>query len=131
MPPSTAPGRGTEALVVGERLRAVLQRGLLVGDCSGAEVRTGHAEHPVCGDQVQLSLRLLDGRIAELRWRAAGCPASMAVAALAAQELAGVESGAAATALRAAIAAHGGLAAHERHAEAIVLRALAQACGSS
>jgi NifU-like protein involved in Fe-S cluster formation len=115
--------------VVGERLRAVLQRGLLVGDCVGADARSGSAEHPVCGDQVQLSLRLVDGRIGELRWRAAGCPASMAVAALAAQELTGVAPGAAAGALRAAIAAHGGLAAHERHAEAMVLRALAQACG--
>jgi len=116
--------------VVAERLRAVLQRGLMVGDCVGADARTGCAEHPVCGDQVQLSLRLADGRIGELRWRAAGCPASMAVAALAAQALTGVEPAAAPAALREAIVAHGGLAAHERHAESMVLRALAQACGA-
>ena len=108
----------------------MLEHGRGVGDCSGPDARSGSAEHPVCGDRVQLSLRLADGVIAELRWRAAGCPASMAIAALAAQELTGVVPGAAPAALRAAIAAHGGLAAHERHAEGLVLRALAQACGS-
>jgi NifU-like protein involved in Fe-S cluster formation len=117
--------------VVSERLRLVLEHGRGVGDCSGDDVRSGSAEHPVCGDRVQLSLRLAGGVITELRWRAAGCPASMAVAALAAQELAGVAPDAAPAALRAAIAAHGGLGAHERHAEGMVLRALAQACGSA
>lgn len=115
--------------MVATGLREVLVRGEGAGECVGADAVVGTAEHPVCGDQVQLSLRLGNGAIVELRWRAAGCPASMAVAALAAKVLVGVPVAAAPAALRAAIVAHGGLAAAERHAEAMVLRALAQATG--
>ena len=85
------------------------------------------AEHAICGDRLQLSVRKEDGTIRAVRWRAAGCPASMAVAALCAKVLVDVPVAAAATALRSAIAAHGGLAAHERHAEGMALRALAAA----
>jgi NifU-like protein involved in Fe-S cluster formation len=116
--------------MVGPALRELLVAGALAGECTGDGVVAGQAEHPVCGDRVQLSLRLAHGTIAEARWRAAGCPASVAVAALAAKVLAGVPIADAPSVLRAAIAAHGGLAAHERHAEAMVLRALAAATGS-
>jgi nitrogen fixation NifU-like protein len=111
-------------------LRDVLVRGEGAGECTGAGARAGSASHPVCGDEVQLSVRV-DGRvIAAARWRASGCPASMAVAALAAQVLPGVDVADAPAVLRAAIAAHGGLAATERHAEALALRALAEATGT-
>lgn len=115
--------------MVAAALRLLLGRNERVGECAGAGVRSGVAEHPVCGDQVQLSVRLEAGRLLDVRWRAAGCPASMAVAALAADVLVGVAIGDAASTLRTAVAAHGGLAAAERHAEALVLRALAQATG--
>jgi NifU-like protein involved in Fe-S cluster formation len=69
------------------------------------------------------------GTIRAVRWRAAGCPASMAVAALCAKVLVDVPVATAAAVLRSAIAAHGGLAAHERHAEGLALRALAAAVG--
>jgi NifU-like protein involved in Fe-S cluster formation len=115
--------------MVGVRLREVLVAGELAGECSGPDVSNGAAEHPVCGDQVQLSLRRSGDVIVEARWRAAGCPASVAVAALAARVLAGVPVAEAAAVLRAAIVAHGGLAAHEGHAEAMALRALAAAIG--
>jgi NifU-like protein involved in Fe-S cluster formation len=111
-------------------LRELLERGDGAGECDGAGAASGRAQHPVCGDDVQLSVRVAGARIAELRWRASGCPASMAVAALAAKALPGVAVQDAAHALRAAIAAHGGLAATERHAEALVLRALAAATGT-
>lgn len=111
--------------MVGPRLREVLQRADGVGECEGPDVVTGAAEHPVCGDRVQLSVQRRDGRVLQLRWRAEGCPATLAVAALAAQVLVDVPAAEVATRLRAAIAAHGGLQAHERHAEAMVLRALA------
>ncbi len=117
--------------MVGPALREVLVRGDGAGQCEGPGAATGHASHPVCGDEVQLSVRRDGSRIAELRWRASGCPASMAVAALAAKVLPGVDGGSAAAALQAAIAAHGGLAPVERHAEALALRALAQALGSA
>lgn len=113
--------------MVGPRLRDVLTAGLAVGELAGPGVAVGRAEHPVCGDQVELSLRLEGGVVREARWRAAGCPAAMACAALAAKVLPGVAVDAAAAALRAAIAAHGGLAASEQHAEALLARALASA----
>jgi NifU-like protein involved in Fe-S cluster formation len=115
--------------MVGPQWRDLLVAGELAGECDGPGVVGGSAEHPACGDQVQLSLRLEHGRIVEARWRASGCPASLAVAALAARILDGVDCAAAAAALRTAIAARGGLAAHERHAEALVLQALAAALG--
>lgn len=115
--------------MVGPQWRDLLVAGERSGECSGPGVVVGSAEHPACGDQVQLSLRLEHGKIAEARWRASGCPASLAVAALAARTLDGVDCDAAARVLREAIAARGGLAAYERHAETLVLQALAAALG--
>jgi NifU-like protein involved in Fe-S cluster formation len=118
--------------MVGSRLRDVMLAGEGAGTCTGPDVATGRGEHPVCGDVVELSVRLRpDTRaIDEVRWRASGCPASMAVAALAAKVLRSVPTAAAEATLRTAIAEHGGLALHERHAETIVLRALAAATGT-
>lgn len=116
--------------MVGPALREVLVRGEGAGECSGPHAVTGAAEHPVCGDLVQLSVRVERAAIVELRWRADGCPASMAVAALAAKALPGTAVAAAPAALRAAIESHGGLQAAERHAEQLVLQALARATGA-
>jgi NifU-like protein involved in Fe-S cluster formation len=113
--------------MVGEALRAVLLAAEGAGLLEGGGVATGRADHPVCGDEVVLSVRLDGDRIAALRWQARACPAATAVAALAAKVLPGVQVVAAPATLRAAIGAHGGLAAHERHAEALLLRALAAA----
>lgn len=113
--------------MVRERLREVMLRALGNGQLDGDRVVVGSAEHPVCGDQVEVSLRLDAGCITALRWRARGCPASMAVAALAGETLAGVAIADAPAVLRTALADHGDLAAHERHAEGLLLRALAAA----
>lgn len=113
--------------MVSARLKQLLADAEFAGDLSGDDVRRGAADHPVCGDRVELSVRTAAGRIEAVRWRASGCPASMAVAALAARVLPGTEPARAAAALRSAIAAHGDLEAHERHAEALVARALAAA----
>jgi NifU-like protein involved in Fe-S cluster formation len=113
--------------MVSAPLKQVLLAAEGAGELEGADVQRGAAEHPVCGDRVELSLRTAAGRVVELRWRATGCPAAMAVAALAAKALAGTTAAAARSTLQAAIAAHGGLAPHERHAEALVARALAAA----
>jgi NifU-like protein involved in Fe-S cluster formation len=40
----------------------------------------GRADNPGCGDEVELSLRLASGAVAEVRFRAAGCVASIACA---------------------------------------------------
>jgi nitrogen fixation protein NifU and related proteins len=37
-------------------------------------------ENPACGDLLELTVKLADGRIAEIRFRAKGCVASMACA---------------------------------------------------
>jgi NifU-like protein involved in Fe-S cluster formation len=115
--------------MVQEALRRVLQAADGAGVCEGPGAASGTAEHPVCGDVVELSVRLDQGRVTDLRWRARGCPASMAVAALAHRALVGAAAADAEATLRRAIAAHGDLARHERHAEALVLRAFRAAVG--
>jgi nitrogen fixation protein NifU and related proteins len=115
--------------MVGSALRDVLLRGEGAGECTDPGARSGTAEHAVCGDLVQLSVLVAAGRLVDVRWRAAGCPASMAVAALAAKVLVGTPVAAAPQTLHTAIAAHGGLATAEGHAETLVLRALALATG--
>ena len=116
--------------MVAESLRERARRGIGAGDCEGPDVVRGAAEHPVCGDRVELSLRVHDGVVQELRWRAAGCPAVFAVAALAAEVLVAVPTATVAAVLHEALAGHGGLASHERHAEAMVCRALHGALGN-
>lgn len=113
--------------MVSPQLRQLSLAAVGVGELAGDAVRRGSAEHPVCGDHVELCVRVVEARIDDLRWRASGCPAAMAVAALAAKVLIGSPVAGAASVLHAAIDAHGGLAAHERHAEALIGRALAAA----
>lgn len=110
--------------MVGERLRQVL---LEATAGTVAEGRSGRATHPVCGDEVELSVRSEAGCAVAIGWQARGCPAAMATAALAAQALLGCDVSSAKAALQRALGAHGGLAAHERHAEGLVLRAFAAA----
>ncbi len=112
-------------------LRLLLLRGEGAGELAGEGVGTGRAEHPVCGDEVVMHVRVAAGALTEVRWQAAACPAATAVAALAAAVLPGAPVGEIGARLRAAIAAHGGLDRHERHAEAIVLRALLAAAGAN
>lgn len=114
--------------MLGERWSGLLQCTHGAGEFD-AGASEGVAEHPVCGDRVQLSVQHAGGIIHGVRWRAAACPATTAVAVLAAKVLVDVPVAGAAATLRAAIAAHGGLGPTERHAEAVVLKALATATG--
>lgn len=116
--------------MVSEGLREVLQRGDGVGELDGDGVASGFAEHAICGDQVQLSVRSGSGIVYEVRWRASGCPASMAIAALAAEVLRDIPLKDVETVLHEAITARGGLQRHEHHAEKMVVRALHEALGS-
>lgn len=117
--------------MVGQQLRALIAEAPGSGALEGDDVGRGTAEHPVCGDRVEVDVRLATGTIAALRWRASGCPATWAVAGVAARTLGGVAPGDAGGALHRALALHGGLAVHERHAEAMFLRALAAAVGAA
>ena len=116
--------------MVTSSLRAVLERGYGAGELTGDDVVSGSAEHPICGDRVQLSVQMAPGLVRAVRWRASGCPASMAIAALAAEVLLDVAVLDLDATLRQAIGKHGGLARHEHHAESMVLRALHEAIGS-
>ncbi len=49
--------------------------GRLEGPCA-----LGRADNPGCGDEVEVSLRLASGEVADVRFRAAGCVASIACA---------------------------------------------------
>jgi len=115
--------------MVSAALRTVMLAAEGAGELQGAGVLHGAAEHPVCGDQVELSVRIAGGCIAELAWRARGCPASMAVPAVAVAVLRGAPVGEVALRLRAELARLGDLAAAERHAERLFLRAFAAATG--
>ncbi len=50
-----------------------------VGEIVGADA-VAELENPVCGDVVRLTLRMAGGRIAEARFKAKGCVASVACA---------------------------------------------------
>ena len=114
--------------MVSEGLRRVLERGEGVGAFEGGV--SGFAEHPVCGDQMQLSVFEQDGVVRGVRWRASGCPASMALAALCAEVLVDVRVEDVEQVLLDAVDERGGLARHEQHAAKMALRALraARAC---
>ena len=51
------------------------------GRLTGDGVRSASVEHAVCGDRLELDVRVRAGRILDLAWRGEGCPATMAVAA--------------------------------------------------
>ena len=101
------------------------------GVLEGPGVRSGRAEHLVCGDVVELTVSIDGGVITDLRWRADGCPACVAVAASSPLAWRGIEPADAAPRLRARLQSLGGLARHERHAERLVLDALRAALGES
>lgn len=99
------------------------------GEGEGADTPliTGRAEHPVCGDVVEVDLRLSGTVVHDLAWRARGCPATMAVAAAAHAALVGQPLDRAAELLRQRLHSLGGLARAEQHAFAVFLDALRDA----
>ena len=110
-----------------DALRQVMLAADGAGVLGGVAVVTVCSEHPVCGDLIEVDLRFRDGLIAELAWRAQGCPATMAVAAAARRALLGHPLRGSGQRLRRRILDLGGLAQAEQHAIALFERALAQA----
>jgi nitrogen fixation protein NifU and related proteins len=51
----------------------------------GVGVRT----NPVCGDTMQLMIRVADGRVADARWKTLGCPAAIATSSIATEMIKG------------------------------------------
>lgn len=108
-------------------LREVMLLGDGAGELAGGGVCTGTAEHPVCGDVIEVDCRLAEGRILELAWRARGCPATMAVAASAPKALLGRRAKDAPGLLSQRLEQLGGLDPGEHHAERLFLLALSRA----
>ncbi len=64
-------------LLYSERLLAHFQSPQNAGELAGSAVVVD-AENPACGDRLRLSVRLVEGRFAEVRFLAKGCTASIA-----------------------------------------------------
>ena len=56
-----------------------------------------HDKNPLCGDELEVQLRVEDGVIKELRWHGQGCAISQAAASIASEELVGMKVDEAAT----------------------------------
>jgi nitrogen fixation NifU-like protein len=95
-----------------------------VGDVAGADA-IAEIENPVCGDRLRLSVRVNEGRIVEIRFKAKGCVPSMACASALTELVAGKTVGEARTVQRdSVIDAVGGLPQASTHAAQLALDAL-------
>ena len=118
------------ALLYSERLLAHFQSPRNAGELPGASI-TVDAENPACGDRLRLSVRLDGERIAEARFLAKGCTASIAAGSaltvwLTGKSLAEV-AGAGKSGIRDAVEAElGGLPPASRHAAALCADAAGQ-----
>ena len=91
--------------------------------------------NPVCGDRMQLSLRIMEGRIEAARFLAYGCAPTLACGSVLAEMIEGMScSEAAALTRQQILQALGGLPSRKQHAAALaieVLRAALEASSSS
>jgi nitrogen fixation protein NifU and related proteins len=94
------------------------------GELPDADARV-HAENPVCGDVLELSVRMRSGVIEAIRFRAKGCVPAMACGSLI-TELSSQKSAAAALAIRREdiVRAIGGLPEASGHAAQLAIDAL-------
>jgi nitrogen fixation NifU-like protein len=49
-----------------------------------------HDRNPLCGDEMEVQIRIEDGKIADLKWHGQGCAISQAAASIASEELIGM-----------------------------------------
>lgn len=91
------------------------------GELPGADIRA-FVGNPVCGDQIQLTATVVDGVVADIRFRAFGCSPSLAAASMLTTMLAGepVHTAGSLTA-EAVVTALGGLAPEQRHVAALAV----------
>jgi len=92
----------------------------------------GRAENPGCGDEVELTMRLEGGRIADVRFRARGCVATIACSSRLTEMVRG-RSAVEALAIEASgiAASLGGLPPASGHAAALAIQALRAALSSA
>jgi nitrogen fixation NifU-like protein len=97
------------------------------GDVAGADA-TAEIENPVCGDVLRLTLKIEDGRIAAVGFKAKGCVPSMACASALTEMIAGrTITEAQALQRDALILAVGGVPEASTHAAQLALDALSAA----
>ena len=95
-----------------------------VGEIAGADISV-RVENPACGDIMQLTLKLADGRISEARYRTRGCVAAIACGSALTEVLIGLTLAEAAMLKRdAVVAAVGGLPNESTHASHLAIDAL-------
>lgn len=89
-------------------------------------------ENPVCGDVAELSLRLDQGRVAEVGWRVSGCVAAVAASSLLGELVCerSLEE-AARIGVPELIEALGGLPASKKHAASLAVRVLREALATA
>ena len=49
-----------------------------------------HYKNPLCGDEMEVHIKVKDGKIADLKWHGQGCAISQAAASIASEELIGM-----------------------------------------
>ncbi|MFY9620518.1 MAG: iron-sulfur cluster assembly scaffold protein [Pyrinomonadaceae bacterium] len=97
------------------------------GELSNASV-VAEGTNPVCGDQLRLSLRIIDGRIEAARFLAYGCPPTLACGSALAEMLEGMSlEEARALTKEQIVSAVGGLPSRKHHAASLALETLHQA----
>ncbi len=98
-----------------------------VGELADASADV-EVQNPACGDILRLSVKLLDGRIAEVRYRAKGCVSAIACGSLLTEMLLGrTPAEARAISREELVTAIGGLPPASAHASHLALDALAAA----
>jgi nitrogen fixation NifU-like protein len=50
-----------------------------------------HDKNPLCGDEMEVQIKVEGGRIADLKWHGQGCAISQAAASIASEELIGMQ----------------------------------------
>jgi len=94
------------------------------GELAGA-VAQARVENPACGDILELSIKVREGRIVAARFKAKGCVPAMACGSLITEMVNGMEIGAARTIDSEAVAMQmGGLPPASRHAAQLAIDAL-------
>lgn len=87
--------------------------------------------NPICGDQLQLALRIRNGRIEAARFLAYGCPPTLVCGSVLTEIIEGMTVEAAAQiSRRALVGAIGGLPARKQHAAALAIETLQAALRS-
>jgi len=98
-----------------------------VGEISNASV-VAEEVNPVCGDRLQLSLLIIDGRIEVAKYLAYGCPPTLVTGSVLTEMIGGRTLDEARAITRAALIDQvGGLPSRKHHAAALAIETLASA----